>query len=605
MDKPQNVYDFIVREENAYQLPVSVIDGYQWSMKEHINTTVLYKNTQYKTGNSDDKPNKNITRPILNLQYRAEGFDVKDIELFVNDVKYYFKSFLVKKFHEKWAREHEIDTFIDEMVECYVDFGGALVKNVNKVKPEVVPLQSICFCDQTDMLSGPIGIKHYYSPDQLKDMAKVGWGEEKNGATMSIDELIVLAENVKQPDKLQGVQNKTPGKYIEVYEVHGTLPEFFLGGDRYTNDDYVSQLQIVSFYRDEKGNKQYVTLFAKKEPELPFKLILRDKVYGRALGYGGAEELFQPQIWVNYDIIRIKGMLDQAAKVLYKTTDAAFSNRNKTGDLENGEILVLEENKDIAQIDNTPRNIALFEKSIAQWEAHAQQMGSAQEAIMGDEPPAGTPFKSVEFQAMENHSLHEYRKGKLSTFLEEIYRDWIIPYLAREITKEQNFIAELDLEELQEVAESLVVCEANKLIMERILNGELIEEQEVEVFKQQVREDFMKGGSKRFIEILEGEMKSAPVDVFVNIAGKQKNLSATVDKLVNIWRFIFSNPAGFQQVMQMPGMAKAFNEIIEYSGFSPIDFGSIGYNQQQQMQQQLTSPQGTLVQLPQQLTPSV
>ena len=36
------------------------------------------------------------------------------------------------------------------------NFGGTIVKDVNDVAPEVVPLQRIAFCDQTDILSGTI-----------------------------------------------------------------------------------------------------------------------------------------------------------------------------------------------------------------------------------------------------------------------------------------------------------------------------------------------------------------------------------------------------------------------------------------------------------------
>src|SRR6267154_2047215 len=167
----RNIYDFVVAEETAYNtIPVQVADGYEWSMPTHIRTTVLYKNSQYLTGKDDSKPFKNIIRPILNLQYRAEGFDVKDIVLFVNDSEKYYMSFLVSKYHEKWARENKIDTFIDNLVESFIDFGGSLVKNVNSERPEVVKLQSIAFCDQTDLLGGPLAIKHFFSPSQLLDM---------------------------------------------------------------------------------------------------------------------------------------------------------------------------------------------------------------------------------------------------------------------------------------------------------------------------------------------------------------------------------------------------------------------------------------------------
>src|SRR3990167_5847295 len=103
----RNIYEFITTEENSYKaLGIEVSDGFPWHMACHIKLTNLYKNSQFETGKDDNKPYKNITRPILNLQYRTEGFDVKDIELYVNEAKNYYKSFLLKKYHEKWAREN-------------------------------------------------------------------------------------------------------------------------------------------------------------------------------------------------------------------------------------------------------------------------------------------------------------------------------------------------------------------------------------------------------------------------------------------------------------------------------------------------------------------
>src|SRR3990167_9672534 len=123
-----DIYSFIRAAEENFKLPIAITENWEWSEYKHLNLTQLYKNSVYSTGKSDDRPFKNITRPILNLQYRAEGFDVKDIELFVNDAKNYHKSFLVKKYHdERWVRQNNINTFIDELVESYVDYGGALV----------------------------------------------------------------------------------------------------------------------------------------------------------------------------------------------------------------------------------------------------------------------------------------------------------------------------------------------------------------------------------------------------------------------------------------------------------------------------------------------
>ena len=576
--KTENVYDLITSEESAYQTTMNpVVEGWEWNMWEHIKLTILYKNTQLSTGKDDNKPVKNITLPILRLQYRAEGFDVKDIVLYADSPKEYWKSFLIKKFHDKWARDNHIDTFIDEMVESYVDFGGALVKNINKVRPEVVPLQRLAFVDQTDIMSGPICEKHFYSVDQLKDMEKQGWGNESNGATGTVDDVIVLSESEKeQTQMIGGKKVQTPSKYIKVYELHGIFPKWWLG-DKYETgsydekapeNEYIRQIHIITFYTDESGNSQGICLFKGKERELPYKLVLRDKIYGRALGLGGAEELFEPQVWTTYDLIRIKGLLDAAAKVLYQTTDKTFSTRNKTDGLDNGEILVTAPNTNLVQINTTPVNIALFERSLAEWEAHAQQLGGANDAILGESPTAGTPFKLQELVVQQSQALHEYRKGQLATFLAEIYDEWIIPYISREIPKGQEFLSELELDELQFVADALVINQSNKLIKEQILSGEEVKPEIIESYKQIVRDEFMKGGNKKFIEIFEGEFKSVPMSVDVNIAGKQKDLSAYTDKLVNIFRQLIAAPG----ILDDPRMAKIFNQILEASGLSPIDF---------------------------------
>src|SRR3990167_4356646 len=311
------IFDFIKTQESAYKLPIPINETWDWNMYEHIRLTVLYKNSRYSDGKSqENRPFKNILRAILNTQYRTEGFDVKDIEIFINDSKKYFKSLLVRKFHDKWARENSIDTFIDELVESYCDFGGALVKRVKGVRPEVVPLQSIAFCDQTDILSGPIAIKHFYSPDQLTEMESKGWGKTENNATSTIDQVIVLSREEKKMEK-DGRLIKTPGKYIEVYEIHGTFPKTFLD-KKAKATEFSNQFHIVCYYqKQDQKDKSGVTLFSAEEKESIFKFIKRDPVFGRALGFGGAEELFESQVWTNYNEIRMKELLDAASKVVH------------------------------------------------------------------------------------------------------------------------------------------------------------------------------------------------------------------------------------------------------------------------------------------------
>jgi hypothetical protein len=249
--------------------------------------------------------------------------------------------------------------------------------------------------------------------------------------------------------------------------------------------------------------------------------------------------------------------------------------------MENLEVVVTGDGKAITPINTQPVNIVAFDNLIVQWEQHARQMGAATESIMGESPTAGTPFKLQELITAESHSLHEYRKGKLATFLDEVYREWIIPHLAKEITNGQEFLAEFDLEELQTIADNLVICETNNFIKEMILDGQTIYPDDIEARKQLVRDEFMKKGNKHFIEILKNELKDAPISVQVNIVSKQKDLPAITDKLTNVWRTIVANPA----VLQTPQMSKLFNQILEKSGLEPISFYNFNVPSPQATQQ--------------------
>lgn len=594
-----SIFDYITTQESLYQNPIPINDSWNWSMKDHIKTTVLYNNSQLLTGKNDFKPVKNITRPILNLQHRTEDIEVKDVQLYVNSADKYHLSFLVKKYHDDvFVVENDMDTFFDELNVSRIDFGAGLSKKLDKPAPEVVSLQSVAFCDQTDILSGPIGLKHFYSPDQLQDMESKGWGNKANGATISIDELIVLSQEEKKSLDNNGQITKTPGRYIEVYEVHGNLPKRFANPDD-ASGKYETRIYIVAFYqKKDSTDRQGVILYTAPEKEMPFKLIKRDPIHGRALGMGGAEELFEAQVWVNYDMIRIQDMLDAASKTILFSTDPTVAQKNKVRNMDNLDIIDLAPNTQIGQIDSYPRNIKVFENSVMQWEAHAQQMGAANDSIMGENPSAGTPFKLQELVTQESRGLHEYRRMQYAKHLEEIYNDWIIPHIEKKICEGNTFLSELTLEEMQYVADCLVRNETNKMLTERVLNGEDIpEEAERKQFEDKVREEFTRKGNKHFIEILKGEFKGTKLGVKVSIAGKSKNLALAVDKLTNIFRFAFSNPQGFAQTMQIPGMAKAFNSILEFSGLSPVDFSGVDKILQEQQEREMQT-QSTQAQQP-------
>ncbi len=613
LNRDNDIFGFIKTQEANYKRAVPV-GTKEWSMKEHIERSTLYRDSDIVGTKTKFTPIKNITRPILNLQYRTEDIDVKDVQIYVDDKEKYHLSFLVKKYHDDvFTQMYDLDTFFDRLNQSRIDYGAGLSKRLSTGR-EVVPLQSIAFCDQTDMLSGPIGIKHYYSPDQLLDMEKVGWGKESNGATVTLKQLITLSREEKKNNNTEQSTAFTPGRYIEIYEIHGNLPKRY--ADRLDDSgDYETRLFIVAFYAKSSSTDghQGVILYTAPEAENPFKLAQRGiGTFGRALDFGGAEEIADDQLWTNYAQMRKLQMMDSASvTVLGATgpTSTLIAAKNNINDLKNNEILDLGEG-DLKQIDTFPRNFKLFDNFVGELQMHAKEMGAAQDPLQGNEPTAGTPFASLQAQIQQGMGLHDYRRGIFAKHIEEIYKDDYIPIIIREITKGHTFLSELSLEELQWVVDRTIECELEKAKKEYVLNnmGQAMTPDMEQTFTEQMKASLAKKGNKQFVEILKGEFKGITLNVKVSVAGKSKNLGKAMDVIVNLFRFAAANPQGFMATMQIPGMAASFNQILEYAGLSQVDFSNMSkalqtMQQTQPPQAQPQPPQSPQTQ-PQQPVPS-
>ena len=566
METTQDVYKFIIEEEAAYKTTnIPVTGSKEWNMHEHIERCTNVANGWYHSGKNDGtRPYSDIVTPIINVAFRSEGFDVKDIVLFVNDADNYYKSFLVNKYHPQWARKYEIDTFIDELVETSIIYDLALVKNVNNIRPVVVPLQSIAFCDQTDVLSGPIALKYNYSVSDLLEF-KGKWYDDK------IDEAITMAEANKAVSMSNDQEAKTPGKYIEVYELHGMFPESWLvdGG---STDDYIPQIHIVTYYTNKEGKRAGITLFKGKEKKPIFKALVINPIFGRACGRSIVESLFEPQVWNNYSAIRIKEMLDAAALNLFQSDDDDLANQKLTN-LKTNTVLKVGQGKQLGKVDTSPRDISSFTNHQIKLENEARTLGSASEASLGKNPTAGTPFRLQDLIVQEGNGIHEYRQGKIATFVADVlYRDWILGYLVREMNNGKSFSEELSLDEMQEVCEAIGTNEINKKIKKAFLEGRITTAEERDAMMEIFRTNFKKGGNRKFFEIIKDELKGLPVDVFANVVGKQRNMVKNADNLTKVITFAIANAGAVQAI---PGVGKAVNELLEESGMSPIDFTQI------------------------------
>src|SRR3990167_1503224 len=573
---PENVFSYITQEETSYRTRSIVVgENWEWNMAQHLSLSFHFKHGKYLNISNDPRtkpPFNNIILPILEFRYAAEDRDVKDIIFETEDPDYQHLSFLVKKYWDDvFTIENNLDEFLDDAVEEKVDFGGCLVKKGVGAVPEVIPLQSIAFCDQTDILGGPIGFKFNFSPEALKRKAKLGCGDMDNGANTTIDTLITIASVEKDAANTNdaGNKNQTTGKNIEVYVVRGTLPSAYLKGD--DMDTLVNQVQVVAFYTDEKG-RHGVTLYKSEEKESVLKFHAPKKVHGRALGWGGVEALLDPQIWANFAEIHKNNLLKSASKNRLFTDDDSYSSRNKIQDMENDEITVIDKESryGIRQIPVGTVNIQLFDNRVQELENYAQKLAGVTDPLMGKSPAAGTPFRLQERVIFEGKKPHERTAGKFDKFLEEIINDWVVPHIVRKITQGAEFLSTLTSDQMEYILKQVPRSRAVKRQIEDILEGR--NPQDLPIYEEEEKQKLLQNGNRQTLKILKDEFKNVKLSVKVRVSGKQKNLELFTDKLVNVLRQYLSTP----QMFQDPIARKLFDQIIEASGLNPADYSGMG-----------------------------
>lgn len=574
-----DIYSYIETQENAYKTQkVRLGDNWEWNMRDHIQLIYHLKNSQFYKGENDWlRPFKNIMEPIIELANWTEDIEVKDIVFFIEGQEDRVLSFLIKKYHDEvFVREHNVDDFIDKITESDNEYGGVLVKDVKKGAPETPSLVNIAFCDQSDVLGGAIGFKYFFSPEGLRKMKKRGWGEKANGATISIEDLILQAESGKEiVDEHQ--KTDTPSKVIEVFVVHGALPEYYLD-EKGEVENSVNQIQIVAFYKDKKGKKKGVTLYKKKEKEGNLMFFTASPVENRGLGRSVGEKMLHSQIWTNWLSIHRHNFYEAASKVPLYTDDEAFTNRNKVQDMENLEVMTVSQGSVLNAVQTaSPANVALFSNAVNEWFEHAQLSGAAQDPLLGVEQVSGTTFKGQERSVAQGRGSHDRKRGKRAKFTEQVYRKMIIPQIKLEITNGKKFLASLSTEDISWIREQLAINYANGKIKERVMDfsKEVPTEEEKELLKEQFKKSFAQKSNKSLLEILKGEFDDVEINIGINVANKQKDLANLSDKLLSVFQYIFQNPQGFQAAMQIPALAKSFQDILEFSGLNQADFMSL------------------------------
>ena len=580
----------IVRKaERDYISGKTIISKYVgFSQYETIEKIDAYLNSKHISGEVDalgrEKPFFNIVTGACNIWWRATDIDRKDIRIKATKAEDYVGAFLATIHLQEWMKRDSFGQFLNDWGRSLARYGSSVVKFVEKkgkLHAQVVPWNRL-ISDTIDF-EGNLKIeKFYFTPAQLR--------KNKAYDQEMVEELIECAQKAREG--LDRTKKDSKDDYIEIYEVHGEMPLENITGDEDDCETYVQQMHVISFVNvDNKNNKggkddkyEDFTLLKGREAKDPYMITHLIKEDGRSLGIGAVEHLFEAQWMTNHTAKAIKDQLDVASKLIFQTADGSFVGQNTLSAIENGDILIHEDNRPLSTVANNSHDVASLQSYGSQWQNLAKEIVSTPDAISGNTMPSGTAYRQVAILNQESHSLFEMMTENKGLAIEAMMREYVIPFLKKQMDTKAEISATLDAHNITQLDNMYVKAEAVKRLNAHVkkhmfakngLGGEIAPPFDMNMAKGQIQEELNSTGNQRFLKPSDLDDKTwrdafanLEWDVEVEVTNEQSDKQAVLATLQTIFQTIGNNP----QVLNDPNMKFLFNKILETSGgASPIE----------------------------------
>jgi len=515
---------------------------YAPTLPELIDMIDHYWVSRFKDGDDYDpngykKSFLNIVQNPCFIASKLIDVDTKNIELSTVPGSDYWRTWIMSKDLKQWMKEEGWGKVLNSFVYLLPKYGTVVAKKIG-TKVISVPVRNIITNPKVDKLDWNMLERYTYSIDQFERIGKKkGW------------------DNVQEiADAYRGKNQDT----IDIYECY------------LDTDDYNWFIAITG--KDKDGNDmkldEAIKILAKSKmniDDFPYKEVHWDKVPGRWLGRGQAENLLENQIAINENEYYFRDGLRWTSLKLFQSRDPNMG-KNLLNEFENGDMIPT--SAEITQVAMEERNLGAFSYADSKWQANADRNSSSQDVTRGETPPSGTPLGTTQITGAMAGAFFDIKREDLGMFLKEIIYDWVIPSFKKNKKKRHELIiSKMSIDEIEELRTFFKKQHLGKRIVNYILrNRRIPNEGERLLLEKLVEEDIM---SKKSIEVPDDFYENAKYTVDVTITGEQINRATRLATIQTVFQLLASNPV----VMKDPTTRKIFFKMIDLAGFNPVELG--------------------------------
>lgn len=552
------------------------------SMREDIDKTEAYLNSKHTSGDTDslgrDKPFFNIVTSHRNIWFRATDIDRKNIKIIATKLIHYVGSLVATLLLQKWMRKAAFGRFLNDWGLNLATHGSSIVKFIEKdgeLHANVMDWNNM-LVDSVDFDSNPKVEKLWLTPAQLK--------QNKNYDQDLVKKLLDSLTTRKIAD---GKKKDNKSDYILVYEIHQNAPLSFLTGKEEDEDTFVQQMaHLTSQEKKEKGKFDDYTLYSGKEAKDPYMLTHLIKKDGQTYAGGSIKNQFEHQWMVNHTEKQIKDQLDLASKIIFQTADPQFLGQNFLTDMQNGTVLIWNAQNNgspLTMLNNKP-DIAAMQANKVDWQNGGNMINGISESMLGLQAKSGTAWRQTQAELAEAHSLFELMTENKGLHIEDMMRQYIIPFNKKKMDTTEEITEILSEQQIKQIDSLYVPNEAirriNRRNIDAVLNGEIPITGDAKLLATSEEEASLQNGlnatgNQRFIKPSEIStktwkkvLKDLEWDLEIDITGEQKDNQAIMATYQTALQFLL----GLQGRQMTSEERTIFGKLLSKTGdVSPLE----------------------------------
>ena len=415
-----------------YGSSVEISPGVMFSEYRLKRRISLFKNGVYPKGKTTKQGRykywADILTPRINSEVKNLRIDTRNPLVFSESPDDDFAPVFISNARLKdWLWETgRAEEFNDQFEQYSANVNLLMKKTKNGYEP--LDMNNVFTLNQTAKKLDDTGFieRHQLTQSELR---------AKEGTWENIDEVIKNCGNKEFKTGEQTAPKITTNPYYEIYERNGEIKESVLfeaqgkkGGDE---DKFVLAKIIVAGLKKGVKDHKYI-LFAeplKKKISDIYKVAHRGPYKGRFWREGLVELLFDYQVRANEIVNQIASGLEWASKTIFNTSDKLIV-QNILTDLNNGDII---KSQGLNQVEVRMQGI---DQLIADWNRNIQEadrIANSFEVVRGESLPSGTPFRLGLMLQQSANSLFIFLRQKLGIMYKQIFKEWILPELVKDL----------------------------------------------------------------------------------------------------------------------------------------------------------------------------